>query len=413
MKYLLRLLVLRVAIGTCAATLSVSVWAQVSAPAAKPVRVGFICPFTGGSQDFGNSARLGAELAVKEINEVGGFLGRPIELVERDDKANPDEGRKVAEELVLKEKVAFTIGYCNSGVALKSLDLFQDNKHLLIVPVATNSTITTKYPPDKSYIFRMSPNDHLQAGLLVDDIVKRGFTRVAVLADKTGYGEGGLKDVLGFLADKGQKPVYVGRFDLGVSSLVSEVQQAKAAGAEVIVGYTVGPEFAVMAQSRDEAKFAGPLYGSWLLSFRSVFEKAGSAVEGGIMPQSIIQDLSNERRSSFIARLKHSADKEPVSSLMAAAQSYDAVQLMLRVMFQTKGDMSAGALKAALEKLDHPYAGVVTTHDQPFSATDHEAFTRNMIWLGVWRKGEVHFQYPEDAKRASIIRRKEQSSVPR
>lgn len=125
------------------------------------------------------------------------------------------------------------------------------------------------------------------------------------------------------------------------------------------------------------------------------------------MVQSIIQDLSNERRSSFIARLKHSADKQAVSSLMAAAQSYDAVQLMLRVMFQTKGDTSGDALKAALEKLDHPYAGVVTTHDRPFSSADHDAFTRNMIWLGVWRKGEVHFEYPEDAKRASIIRRKE------
>ena len=100
-------------------------------PAAGAVRVGFICPFSGGSQDFSNSARLGAELAVKEINEVGGYLGRRIELVERDDKANPDEGRKVSEDLVLKQKVAFTIGFCNSGVALKSLDVFQDHKHLL------------------------------------------------------------------------------------------------------------------------------------------------------------------------------------------------------------------------------------------------------------------------------------------
>lgn len=125
------------------------------------------------------------------------------------------------------------------------------------------------------------------------------------------------------------------------------------------------------------------------------------------MAQSIIQDLSNERRASFIARLKHSADKQTVSSLMAAAQSYDAVHLMLRVMFQTKGDLSGDALKAALENLERPYSGVVTTHDRPFSSSDHDAFTRNMIWLGVWRKGEVHFQYPEDAKRASIIRRKE------
>ena len=66
------------------------------------------------------------------------------------------------------------------------------------------------------------------------------------------------------------------------------------------------------------------------------------------------------------------------------------------------------ALKTALENLERPYAGVVTTHDRPFSPTDHDAFTRNMVWLGTWRRGEVHFQYPEDAKRASMIRRKEQ-----
>jgi branched-chain amino acid transport system substrate-binding protein len=384
-------------------------WSQASAPALSAVRVGFICPFTGGSQDFGNSARLGAELAVKEINEVGGYLGRSIELVERDDKANPDEGRKVAEDLVLKEKVAFTIGFCNSGVAAKAIDVFQEHKQLLMIPVATGTALTTKYPPATSYIFRLSARDLIQGAFLVDDIVKRGLTRVAVFADKTGYGEGGLRDVEGFLAAKNLKPVYVGRFDLGVKSLTQQMIEAKAAGADVLVGYTVGPEFAVLAQARSEAHFSGPFYGPWTLSFHTVAEKAGAAVEGAIMVQTIIQDLSNERRSSFIARLARSAGGQPVSSLMAAAQSYDAVQLMLRVMFQTRGDTSADALKAALEKLDHAYAGVVTTHDRPFSSTDHDAFTRNMIWLGVWRHGEIQFEYPEDAKRASIIRRKEQN----
>ena len=382
-------------------------YAQASAPAVSVVRVGFICPFTGASQDFGNSARLGAELAVKEINEVGGYLGQPIELVKRDDKANPDEGRKVSEDLVLKEKVAFTIGFCNTGVALKSLDVFQDNKHLLMIPVATGSALTAKYPADKSYVFRMSARDSIQAAFLVDDIVKRGFTRVALLADKTGYGDGGVKDIEKFLADKKLKPVYVARFDLGVKTLTQQVTEAKAAGADVLVAYTVAPEFAVIAQARGEGRFAGPLYGSWTLSIRTVAEKAGPSAEGSMMPQTIIQDLSNERRTTFIARLTRSAGGQPISSLMAAAQSYDAVHLMLRAMFQTKGNTSGDALKAALENLERPHAGVVTTHERPFSATDHDAFTRNMIWLGVWRKGEIQFQYPEDAKRASIIRRKE------
>ena len=380
--------------------------AQTSA-GAKPIRVGFICPFTGGSADFGNSARIGAELAAKEINEVGGFLGRPVELVERDDKANPDEGRRIAEELVLKEKVDFTVGYCNSGVAGKSLDVFQDHKHLLVIPVATATMLTAKYPPASSYIFRMSPRDGVQAGQLVDDIMRRGYTRVAVFADKTGYGEGGLKDVDRLLGEKGQKPVYVARFDLGVKTLTPQMLEAKAAGADVIVGYSVGPELAVIAQSKAEGRLAAPLYGPWTMSFRTVSERAGPAAEGAIMVQSIIQDLSNERRSTFIARLKRQAGKEPVGSLMSAAQSYDAIHLMLRALFQTKGDSSGDALKHALENLEQPYRGVVTTHDRPFSDNDHDAFTRNMVWLGVWRHADVHFLYPEDAKRASIIRRKE------
>ena len=380
------------------------------AEGAKPLRVGFICPFTGGSQDFGNAARLGAELAVKEINEVGGYMGRPMELVARDDKASPDEGRKHAEELVTREKVDFTIGFCNTGVALKSLDVFQDHKHLLVVPVSTGSAVTAKYPAASSYIFRMSAPDTLQAAHLVDDVVKRGYTRVAVFADKTGYGEGGFKDVENFLAAKNLKPVYTARFDLGVKSLTQQMQEAKAAGADAVIGYTVGPEAAVMAQSKSEAKFNAPLYGPWPFSFRAVHEKSGGTVEGAIMVQTIIQDLSNERRSSFIARLKRHAGKEPIGSLMAAAQSYDAVQLMMRAVFQTKGDTSGDALKLALENLQRPYAGVVTTHDKPFSSSDHECFTRNMIWLGVWRHGEVQFLYPEDAKRAGYIRRKEQQS---
>ena len=386
--------------------------AQASAPAPTPanaIRVGFICPYTGGSQDMGNSARLGAELAVKEINEVGGYLGRPIELVERDDKANPDEGRKVAEDLVLKEKVAFTIGYCNSGVAAKSLDVFQDNKHLLLIPVATATALTAKYPAASSYVFRMSARDQLQAATIVEDIVKRGLTKVAIFADKTGYGEGGFKDVEKFLADKGLKPVYVARFDIGVKSLVAQAQEARAAGADAIVGYSVGPELAVLAQARAEAHFTGALYGPWTMSFRTVSERAGGAAEGGVMVQTIIQDLSNERRTSFIARLNRSAGGQPISSLMSAAQSYDAMHLMLRALFQSKGNTSGDALKTALENLERPYAGVVTTHEHPFSATDHDAFSRNMVWLGVWRRGEVHFQYPEDAKRAAMIRRKEQS----
>ncbi|HEY0824104.1 MAG TPA: ABC transporter substrate-binding protein, partial [Ramlibacter sp.] len=141
--------------------------AQVQVQAkAQPIRIGLIFPLTGGSADMGNSARIGAQVAVQEINQVGGYLGRPLELVIRDDKADNDTGLKHAEELVLKEKVTATIGFCNTGVAMKALDVFQNNKHILIVTCATGTAITAKYPPAQSYIFRTSARDQLQTQFL-------------------------------------------------------------------------------------------------------------------------------------------------------------------------------------------------------------------------------------------------------
>lgn len=378
-----------------------------AATAAPPLRVGFICPLSGGSGDFGNSARLGAELAIQEINEVGGYMGRPLALVARDDRALPDEGRRAAEDLVLNEKVDFTVAFCNTGVALKSLDVFQSHQHLLMVPVATGSAVTATYPAADSFVFRLSPRDTLQADFLIHEVAqRRKLKRIALFADRTAYGEGGLTDLKRFLAAQGLQPVQVTRFDLGVASLVDEVKAAQAAGAEAIVAYSVGPELATLASARQAARFNGPLLGPWPMSLKTVWDKSGGAAEGAMMVQSIVPDLSSERRMSFIARLKRHAADQPVTSLMAAAQTYDAVHLMLRAVFQSRGDTRGPALKAALENLDQPYPGVVTTHDRPFSAQDHDAFTMNMIWLATWRHGALQFVYAEDAKRASVVRRK-------
>jgi branched-chain amino acid transport system substrate-binding protein len=381
--------------------------ADSPAPAPAPIRIGFICSLTGGSQDFTTAARLGAELAVSEINEVGGYFGRPVVLVTRDDKASPDEGRKIAEELVVQKQADFTVGFCTSGVAMKSLDIFQDHKHLLMVPVATGTAITAKYPPASSYVFRMSPRDSLQAAFLIDQIVSRGLTRVAVFADKTNYGEGGLKDLQARLADRGLAPVRVTRVEPGTTSLTQEMLAAKAAGATAVIGYALGAEQATIARAHQEAHMAAPLFGSWTMSFHSVLEKAGPAVAEAAMPQTFIQSVMFDRRATFLARLRHvTGNRQAMGSLMAAAQTYDAVHLMVRAVFQTRGDTSGDALKYALEHLDHGYTGVVTTYDKPFSGTDHDAISANMLWMGVWRGGEIRFVNQDDEKRAAMIPRK-------
>ena len=65
-----------------------------------PIRIGVQAALTGGSSPMGVSMRNGIQLAVEEINASGGLLGRPLQLVERDDAGSPQQGVRAAEELV-------------------------------------------------------------------------------------------------------------------------------------------------------------------------------------------------------------------------------------------------------------------------------------------------------------------------
>lgn len=372
-----------------------------------PIRIGLIFPITGGSSDMGNSALVGAQVAVNEINQVGGYLGRPLELVVRDDAADNDTGLRHAQDLVLKEKVVATIGFCNSGVAMKALDVFQSNQHTLIVPCATGTAITAKYPAAQSFIFRTAAPDQHQTQFLVDEVVKRGLTKVALLVDSTGYGDAGLKDLEAALGRAGLKPQAVVRFKVGVKTLEEEIKELKNSGADALIGWTVGPEQGVISASRVAVGWKVPQFGPWGLSHASAFNSSGGKVEGALVVQTVLPNIFLERNSTFLRNYNKVRKEQPIGSMMSAAQTYDAVNLLVRAMFDSRGDFSGPAMKKALENPGGIYRGVVTTYDRPFSDKDHDAISLNMLWLGTWRNQERAYYYKEDEKRATVIRRKQ------
>ena len=375
--------------------------------AANTLRIGVIGPFTGPSADFGVPMANGIQLAVDEINAVGGYLGRKLEIVRKDDQADPAQGLKASQELI-SEKVIATIGFCNTGVAAKSLEVYQTNKAPLIIPCATGTPLTAKYPAAESYIFRTSAKDSLQAPFVVQDILARGWDKVAVFADTSGYGEAGLQDVEKALAAAKQKPVYVARFPLGVKNLSAELSTARAAGANVIFSYTVGTENAVIALGRQAMGWKVPQVGAWTLSFPFFIDGGKEAAEGSLTAQTFIAEPSNERRSSFLTSYarKFSVKKIPVP--MAAAQGYDAVYLLLHALFSIRdGQFTGPAIKVALEGKNRTYYGVVATYEQAFSRDDKDAITQNMLVMGMVKNGAVTFAHPEDAKRNLFVQRKQ------
>lgn len=148
---------------------------------------------------MGVSMRDGVRLAIEEINKSGGVLGRQLVAVERDDEAKNERGVQIAQELINKEQVTATVGYINTGVALASQRFYQDAKIPVFNNVATGSVITHQFKapeyPD-NYVFRNAAHDSIQAPMIVEEaITRRGFKKVAILADSTNYGQLGREDL--------------------------------------------------------------------------------------------------------------------------------------------------------------------------------------------------------------------------
>jgi branched-chain amino acid transport system substrate-binding protein len=384
-----------------------------AAIAADPIKIGVSGPFTGGSSSMGVSMRDGVRLATDEINKAGGVLGRQFVLVERDDEAKNERSVQIAQELINKEKVAVTVGFINTGVALASQRFYQDAKIPVMNNVATGSAITHQFDDQpENYIFRNAAHDSIQAPMVVEEAVtRRGFKKVAILADSTNYGQLGREDLEKALALKGIKAVAVEKFNIKDVDMTPQLLKAKEAGAEVVLTYGIGPELAQIANGMTKLGWKVPMIGSWTLSMANFIDNAGPGGEGARMPQTFIQEPTTPKRQSFIiAYLKvFSPKNNRIDSPVSAAQGYDSVYLLAAAIKQA-GSTDGPKIKAALEDLKTPVEGVVTTYIHPFTAKDHDAITVNIPVFGEVKGQRVVYAYPDDFKKASEVRLKDTSA---
>lgn len=375
--------------------------------AADNIKIGLQGPLTGGSSPMGVSMRDGAKLAVTEINAKGGLLGRKIEMIERDDEAKNERGVQIAQELINKEKVVATLGYINSGVSLASQRFYQEAKIPVMNNVATATTITKQFADQpENYVFRNSANDTIQSTMIVEEVIgRRKYTKVAILADSTNYGQLGRADLEKALKDKGITAVAIEKYNIKDVDMTPQLLKAKEAGAEVVITYGIGPELAQIANGMIKLGWKVPMMGSWTLSMGNFIDNAGKNADGALMPQTFIQEANTPKRKSFIEAYQKAYKVVRIPSPVSAAQGYDSVYLLAAAIKQA-GSTEGPKVLAALEDLKEPIEGVVTTYNKPFSKADHEAITINMAVIGKVQDGKVIYAYDEDKKKGGEVRTK-------
>ena len=375
--------------------------------AADSIKIGLSGPFTGGSSSMGVSMRDGVKLAVSEINAAGGVMGRPLEVVERDDEAKNELGVQIAQELINKENVVATVGYINTGVALASQRFYQEAEIPVFNNVATGSVVTKQFAGadfKANYIFRNAANDTIQSAMIANEAVSRqGFKKPAILADSTNYGQLGKTDLTNALAKMNVTPVATEKFNIGDTDMTAQVLRAKEAGADVILTYAIGPELAQIANGMAKLGWKVPMIGSWTLSMASFIDTAGPNGDGAMMPQTFIQQPTTPKRKAFIDAYQKAYNIDRIPSPVSAAQGYDSIYLLAAAINQAKST-EGRAIREALENLGTKVEGVVTTYDHPFTAADHEAISDNIPVFGLVKGGRVGPAHPEDLEGDKALR---------
>ncbi|MEB0138974.1 MULTISPECIES: ABC transporter substrate-binding protein [unclassified Undibacterium] len=373
-----------------------------------PIRIGVIGPFSAkSSSDMGESLRGGARVFLSDLNQMGGVLGRKIELIERDDEAKPELGVALAKKMIAEDKVVAVVGFANTGVALQAAKVFQEAKIPLIVTVATGAKLSEQFMPPAihdSYIFRLAASDKLQPVAILSDVIdKRKLTQIAILHDDSPYGQFGKDSLLAEMKTRKLAPVAVESVKIGETDMQKQVASAKAAGAQIIILYCLPNEAIAIANSVSRAHLNIPLAGSWVLSQHTFAEQAGGNAEGVRMPITFIENESTRSNGFVLSYLRINKVKH-IPSAVSAAQTYDALRILSLAIMQANSTVPS-EIKAALENMKYEATStIVTRYKKPFSSSDHEAITQNMLFMGEVRHGKVSYAYKEDASSSLISR---------
>jgi branched-chain amino acid transport system substrate-binding protein len=244
------------------------------------IKFGVGGPMTQSNAAFGAQLKNGAEQAIADINEAGGILGKKISSSVGDDAADPKQGVSVANNFA-SAGTKFVIGHFNSGVTMPTSEIYQENGILEITPASTNPRITER---GMWNIFRTCGRDD-QQGAVAGDYIAQHFKekKVAVVHDKTTYGQGLADEAKKTMNAKGVKEVLYEGINIGDKDFSALISKIKASGADLVYWGGLHTEGGlIVRQMRDQGVNAVLMGGDGITSdeFATI---GGPGVEGTLM----------------------------------------------------------------------------------------------------------------------------------
>ena len=367
------------------AVVAATLFGALPATAAEPIKIGLVTALSGQSARAGETITRGMTIAIDEINAKGGLLGgRKLELVRRDDEANPGKGVIAARELIFKEKVAVVFGGLDTPVSMAIVPIANQEKVPFMGPWAAGTGIT-KNGASPNFAFRVSAVDEMvDKAMLNYAIQKFKASKPAMILVNNPWGESNEKGLTAALNAKGMKAVGIEKFDGNDVDVVSQLTRLKAAGADslFLVG-NVGPS-AQVVKSLERMGWKVPVISHWGPAGGRFTELAGPGATNVHFIQTYSffgkQSATGQRVIDALkTRYSDVKSVEDITPAVGVANAYDAMHLAALAIARA-GSTDGDAIRQGFYKIDR-HEGLIKTYVKPFSPEVTDAITENdYVW---------------------------------
>jgi branched-chain amino acid transport system substrate-binding protein len=298
-----------VLLGATAAAALLPMAARADVP---EVKIGVIYPLSGASAQIGVDAQKSFETAAEIINGnydydlplargegLPGLGGAKVQLVFADHQADPQKGRAEAERLITQEKVCAIIGTYQSAVAVT---VSQICERYQIPFISADNSSPSLHRRGLKFYFRASPHDEMFSAAMFDffDAMKKKGTKIDTLSlfhEDTIFGTDSGNAQLKIAGERGYKVLADIKYRANSPSLSAEVQQLKAANADVLMPSSYTTDGILLVKTMAELGYKPPAIVAQDAGFseKALYDAVGDKLEGVISRGSFSLDLAAKR----------------------------------------------------------------------------------------------------------------------
>jgi branched-chain amino acid transport system substrate-binding protein len=315
-------------------------------PAAEgAIRLGFFSPTTGFAAADGTSALQSAQLAVEMINEEGGVLGQPLELVDYDDAAKPDQASSIARKLIEQDGVVAGISGSYSGATRAAAPIFQE----MGVPMVSAYAIHPEITATGDKIFRVGTLATVQgrvgaelAGNVLD------AQKVAILTIDNDFGVSLTEGFKQHAEELGLEIVLEEKYPLGETEFRPIIGKIIEAGPDVVYATGYYNEAANLVSQAVDEGLEAQIIGQEGYDSPKFIELAGPASEGVIITTDLNRDSERDMTRLFLEQYEAEYGEK---ADMVGASAFDAVQVLAYAIEQA-GSTDPEAITAAIANLE-------------------------------------------------------------